>query len=117
LLGDLLGHNERELMGRTGLTLERGRLGVWLLGERGALLMRPGARRLDSFCVRVEEDGDLPAGDRVAHLLLALHEDEEGFLTVANMNFSGATFRCRRRMDPHRRPALTAAQAALSEAP
>jgi hypothetical protein len=114
LLGDLLGHRERELMARTGLTLERGRLGVWLLGERGALLMRPGGRRLDSFCVRVEEDRDLPAGDRVAHLLLALREDEEGFLTVANMNFSGAAWRCRRRMEPGRREALGAARAALA---
>jgi hypothetical protein len=114
LLGDLLGHRERDLMARTGLTLERGRLGIWLLGERGALLMRPGGRRLDSFCVRVEEDGDLPAGDRVAHLLLALREDEEGFLTVANMNFSGAAWRCRRRMEPGRREALGAARAALA---
>ncbi|MGH2980978.1 MAG: hypothetical protein ACRDKV_02910, partial [Solirubrobacterales bacterium] len=38
LLGDLLGHRERELLQRTGLALQHGRLGVWLLGERGALL-------------------------------------------------------------------------------
>jgi hypothetical protein len=62
----------------------------------------------------VEEDRDLPAGDRVAHLLLALREDEEGFLTVANMNFSGAAWRCRRRMEPGRREALGAARAALA---
>ena len=110
LLGDLLGHEERDLMLRSGLALERGRHGVWLVGERGALLMRSGGRRVDSFCVRVAADDDLPAGDRVAHLLLALREDEDGFLTVANMNFSGAAWRCRRRMDGPRREALGTAQ-------
>ena len=96
-------------LGQTGLALERGRLGVWLVGEQGALLVRPGGRRVDSFCVRVAEADDLPAGDRVAHLLLALREDEEGFLTVANMNFSGALWRCRLRMDRRQRPALRGA--------
>ena len=42
LLGDLLGHEERELQRRTGLALERGELGVWLVGEAGALLVTPG---------------------------------------------------------------------------
>ncbi len=90
LLGDLLGHSERELLARTGLALQRGRLGTWLVGEEGALMVRPGGRRVDCWCVRVAEAGDLPAADRVAHLLLALREDEEGFATVANFNFSGA---------------------------
>ncbi len=112
LLADLLGHEQRDLAGRTGLTLERGRLGVWLVGEQGALLVRPGGRRIDSFCVRVAEGGDLPAGDRVAHLLLALREDEEGFATVANLRFSGAAWRCRLRMPERERPALDAARAA-----
>ena len=49
LLGDLLGHRERDLLQRSGLVLERGRLGIWLLGERGALLVRPGGRRVFSF--------------------------------------------------------------------
>jgi hypothetical protein len=117
LLADLLGHDSRELLTRTGLALQRGRLGAWLVGQEGAILVRSGGHRVHCFCVRVGEADDLPPGDRVAHLLLALREDEEGFLTVANMNFSGAAWRCRRRMDPHRRPALSAAQAALSEAP
>lgn len=112
LLGDLLGHDERELIGRSGLALQRGRLGIWLLGERGALLVRPGGRRVFSFCVRVGEAGGLPAGDRVAHLLLALREDEEGFATVANLGFSGAVWRCRLRMGSRQRPALAVAQAA-----
>ena len=115
LLGDLLGHRERELMRETGLALQRGRLGIWLLGERGALLLRPGGRRLFSFCVRVGESDDLPAGDRVAHLLLALREDEEGFATVANLGFSGAVWRCRIRMSPRQRPALAAAVAAARQ--
>ena len=109
LLGDLLGHRERELLRESGLALERGRLGIWLLGERGALLVRPGGRRLHSFCVRVGESDDLPRGDRVAHLLLALREDELGFATVANLGFCGAVWRCRRRLRPRQRAALDAA--------
>src|SRR3954453_12548113 len=44
LLGDLLGHDARELQRQTGLAMERGDLGVWLVGERGALLVVPGGR-------------------------------------------------------------------------
>jgi hypothetical protein len=112
LLGDLLDHRERELMRRTGLAMQRGRLGIWLVGEQGALMVRPGGRRVDCWCVRVAEADDLPAGDRVAHLLLALREDEGGFATVANFSFSGAAWRCRRRMPEGQRPALDAARAA-----
>jgi hypothetical protein len=112
LLGDLLDNRERELMRQTGLAMQRGRLGVWLLGQRGALLLRPGGRRVFSFCVRVGDAEGLPAGDLVAHLLLALREDEEGFATVANLGFSGAVWRCRRRIGPRQRPALDAACAA-----
>jgi hypothetical protein len=115
LLGDLLRHEERDLMHETGLAMQRGRLGVWLLGERGALLIRPGGRRIFSFCVRVGEADDLPAGDHVAHLLLALREDEEGFATVANLGFSGAAWRCRMRMKSRQRPALDHARAAARE--
>jgi hypothetical protein len=111
LLGDLLGHRERDLLERTGFAPQAGRLGIWLLGERGALLIRPGGRRIFSFCVRVGESEDLPGGDRVAHLLLALREDEKGFATVANLGFSGAVWRCRRRMGPRQRPAIEAARA------
>jgi hypothetical protein len=110
LLGDLLGHRERELVGATGLALQRGRLGVWLVGEEGALMVRPGARRVDCWCVRVAQSADLPAGDRVAHLLLALREDEEGFATVANFNFSGAPWRVRLRLPRRSRPALRRAR-------
>ena len=108
LLGDLLDHDARELQARTGLALERGGLGVWLLAEAGALLVRPGGRKVHAFCVRVAE-GDLPAGDRIAHLLLALREDERGFATVANHAFAGATWRMRRRIPPVRKPALDVA--------
>jgi hypothetical protein len=112
LLGDLLDHRERDLLHETGLAMQRGKLGVWLLGQRGALLVRPGGRRLFSFCVRVAESGDLPAGDRVAHLLLALREDEQGFATVANQGFSGAVWRCRHRMQRPQRLTLDAARSA-----
>ena len=111
LLGDLVGHEAREVLSETGLVLERGRLGVWLVGEQGAIMVRPGGRRADCWCVRIAEPGSLPAGDRVAHLLLALREDEAGFATVANLAFSGATWRVRRRMERRSRPALDAARA------
>lgn len=115
LLGDLLGHDDRELMARTGLALQRGRMGVWLVGEEGALLVRPGGRRVDCFCVRVAEAGDLPAGDRVAHLLLALREDEQGFATVANFNFSGAYRRVALRTTRRSGPALERARGLARE--
>ena len=105
LLGDLLDHPPRELHSRTGLVLERGRLGVWLVGEAGALLVRRGGRRVHCYCVRASEPG-LPSGDRIAHLLLALREDESGFATVANLAFSGAPWRLRRRLARSAREAL-----------
>jgi len=108
LLGDLVGHEARDLHARTGLVLERGDLGVWLVGPAGALLVRPGGRRVHCYCVRVN-DPALPSGDRIAHLLLALRSDERGFATVANLAFSGARWRVRRRLDASLRPALDAA--------
>ena len=65
-------------------------------------------RRVHCYCIRVI-DPDLPRADRVAHLLLALRADESGFATVANLSFSGACWRLRRRMAPGPRTALTAA--------
>jgi hypothetical protein len=109
LLGDLLDHEARALQRATGLALERGRLGVWLVGEAGALLLRPGGRRAHCFCARAT-DPDLPRSDRIAHLLLALREDEPGFATLANHAFAGATWRVRRRLMQHQRPALAAAR-------
>src|SRR3954462_15362022 len=93
LLGDLLNHDARHLLSGTGLALQRGRLGAWLVGQEGAILVRPGGHRVHCFCVRVGQAADLPPAERVAHLLLALREDEMGFATVANRNFSGATWR------------------------
>jgi hypothetical protein len=111
LLGDLLGHRERELQRTTGLALERGELGVWLVGEAGALLVAADGGRVHCFCVRATEH-DLPPSDRVAHLLLALRVDEEGFATVANHAFAGAAWRVRRRLPERMRPALDAARRA-----
>jgi hypothetical protein len=108
LLGDLLGHEPRDLQARTGLAMERGRLGVWLLGENGALLIRPGGRMVHCLCVKVA-DPALPPSDRTAHLLLALREDEPGFATVANLAFAGAVWRLRRRVSPTAREALAVA--------
>jgi hypothetical protein len=111
LLGDLVGHEARALHAQTGLVLERGRLGVWLVGSAGAVLVRPGGRRAVCYCVGVN-DPTLPSGDRIAHLLLALRSDEEGFATVANLAFSGARWRVRRRLAAAMRPALDAGAAA-----
>ena len=110
LLGDLLGHEARELQRETGLAMERGGMGVWLIGEAGALLLAPGGRRVHCFCVRAT-DGRLPPSDRIAHLLLALRTDEEGFATVANHAFCGAPWRVRRRLPERMRPGLDTARA------
>jgi hypothetical protein len=109
LLGDLVDHEERDLLTETGLAMQRGRLGAWLVGQEGAILVRPGGHRVHCFCVRVGDASDLPPADRVAHLLLALREDEEGFATVANRNFSGATWRLRIEVPKTVRPALRTA--------
>jgi hypothetical protein len=103
LLGDLVGHEARELHSETGLVTERGKLGIWVVGEAGALLVR--GRKVWCFCVRVNEP-DLPSADRIAHLLLALRSDEQGFATVANLAFAGAPRRVRARMHEAQRPAL-----------
>jgi hypothetical protein len=116
LLGDLLDHEPRALMLDTGLALERGRLGAWLVGEAGAVLVRPGGWRVHCFCVRAT-DAELPRADRVAHLLLALRQDETGFATVANHAFTGASWRVYRRLKERQRPALLAAIAASTPEP
>jgi hypothetical protein len=103
LLGDLVDHDARELHARTGLVREPGRLGTWLVGEAGALLVR--GRRVHCFCVRVDHP-ELPSADRISHLLLALRADEQGFATVANQAFAGAAWRIRRRIPKPMRPAL-----------
>src|SRR5436190_20124182 len=102
-LGDLLGHRARELQRDTGLAIERGRLGTWLVGEAGALLVTDG--KVHCFCIKAT-DPELPPSDRIAHLLLALRTDEIGFATVANHAFAGAPWRVRRRLDQRMRPAL-----------
>jgi|SRR5829696_4163433 len=107
LLGDLLNHDARELHARTGLVVEQGRLGTWVVGEQGALLAR--GRRVSCWCVKAT-DPELPSSDRIAHLLLALRTDEEGFATVANLAFSGARWRVRPRLLKHQRGALDAAR-------
>ena len=117
LLGDLVGHESRELVMQTGLALERGRLGAWLVGQEGAILVRRRGHRVHCFCVRVGEAEDLPAADRVAHLLLALREDEEGFATVANRNFSGATWRLRMQLPRSARRALERARQLMRASP
>ena len=103
LLGDLVGHDARELHAQTGLVMERGKLGTWLVGEGGALLVR--GRKVWCYCVQVKHP-DLPSADRIAHLLLALRSDEQGFATVANLAFAGSPRRVRARMRDSMRAAL-----------
>ncbi|MFL5823832.1 MAG: hypothetical protein ACJ764_10365 [Solirubrobacteraceae bacterium] len=105
LLGDLLDHEARALHARTGVVLEPGALGIWLLAPAGAILVRPPGRRVHCYCVGVS-DPSLPPSDRTAHLLLALREDETGLATLANLAFSGAAWRLRRRLGKPARPAL-----------
>jgi hypothetical protein len=111
LLADLVDHDERELLARTGLA--RGRFGIWVVGQAGALLVRPGGRRVNCYCVKATGDA-LPANDRIAHLLLALRADEAGFATVANLAFSGACWRLARRLRGPAREALDAARRAAA---
>jgi hypothetical protein len=108
LLGDLVGDHARKLLRETGLVAEAGTLGVWLIGGKGAVLVR--GRRVQCYCVRARGE-DLPLADRVAHLLLALRADERGFATVANLSFSGARWRLARKL---RGPARAGLQAAVS---
>jgi hypothetical protein len=108
-LGDLLGHDARELQRQTGLVLEHARLGRWLVGEAGGVLFMPGSRRVHCFCVTAT-DKSLPPSDRIAHLLLALRSDEIGFATIANHAFSGAAWRVRRRLPKEMRPAFDRAR-------
>jgi hypothetical protein len=116
LLGDLLDHRARDVHARTGLVLEPGRLGVWLIGEAGAMLVPRRGRRVYCYCVKASGAPGLPPSDRIAHLLLALREDEAGFATVANLAFAGAPWRVRRRLSAPAREGLREAIAAAREA-
>jgi hypothetical protein len=113
LLGDLVDHEARELHARTGLVLEPGRLGMWIVGEAGAVLLPDRRGRAYCYCIKVDPRHpaaeELPSGDRIAHLLLALRSDEQGFATVANLSFAGARWRLRRRLPKQARGALDAA--------
>lgn len=120
LLGDLVGHDARELHARTGVVVEPGGLGTWIVGEAGAVLLHGRRRKAYCYCIKVDANhpgaGELPSGDRIAHLLLALRSDEQGFATVANLSFAGARWRLRRRMSQALRPALDAAVFRLDSA-
>ena len=112
LLGDLVDHDARELHARpASCSSPAGSArGSWARAARcccagGACTA--GACTVDS---RVEGASALPSGDRIAHLLLALRADEQGFATVANLSFSGARWRLRRRVGAPMRPAVHAAE-------
>ena len=64
---------------------------------------RAARQRPARFCWCVKATDPAALGDRVAHLLLALRTDEEGFATVANLAFTGARWRVRRRLPKHQR--------------
>ena len=86
---------QRELLAETGLALRaRARSAPGWSASRAPCSCARGGRRVDSWCVRVAEPDGLPGGDRVAHLLLALREDELGFATVANLDLLGRPLAC-----------------------
>lgn len=114
LLADIVGRRALRNLRLTGLVIEPARLGTWVIGEAGAVLVRPGGRRVNCYCVKAA-DPNLPRGDRIAHLLLALREDETGFVTVANLAFSGAGWRLRRRLKAPGRQVLREAAARARE--
>jgi hypothetical protein len=116
LLGDLLDSAPRELHARTGMVVEQGEFGTWVVGVAGAVLVRPGGRRVHCYCVKATGE-QLPPSDRTAHLLLALRADEIGFATVANLAFSGSTWRLRRRLPAPPREALAVAVIRSREVP
>ena len=114
LLGDLVGHDARPAPphrpragARQARDVARGARGRVARAETGPA-RRLRRVRVHCFCVRVN-DPLLPTGDRIAHLLLALRTDEEGFATVANQAFSGAPWRVRRRLPVELREALDSA--------
>lgn len=102
LLADLAGARGLATLRESGLARHDGALGTWLIGEQGAFLVRPAGRlpgrRVMCWCVRVANAEGLPAADRIAHLLLALREEEAGFATVANLAFSGGRWRLTRHL-------------------
>jgi hypothetical protein len=108
LLGDLLDSAPRDLHARTSIVVEHGEFGTWMVGVTGAVLVRPGGHRVYCYCVKATGE-QLPPSDRTAHLLLALRADEVGFATVANLAFSGATWRLRRRLPAATREAVAVA--------
>ena len=63
LLGDLLGHDERDCSPRPGWRCSAGELGVWLVGEQGAFLVRP-RRAAGGLLVRAGRRGGGAAGRR-----------------------------------------------------
>ena len=90
--------SERELQRDTGLALERGELGVWLR-RRGRRAARVARRRPGALLLRAATGtASCRRPTAIAHLLLALRVDEEGFATVANHAFAGAPWRVRRRL-------------------
>jgi hypothetical protein len=113
LLADLVGSPGLDTLRSSGLARHRGEFGIWLIGEQGAFLVRPAGalrgRRVMCWCVRVASADGLPAADRIAHLLLALREDEAGFATVANLAFSGARWRVARHLSARSAAALLTA--------
>ncbi len=110
LLGDLVDHDARELHAETGLVLDTGRLGTWLVGEAGALLLPEGQGQVFCWCVGVPGPGAaLGRPDRAPP---ARAPDRRGRVRDGRQpRLRGRPWRVRRRLRSPMRPALDRARA------
>ncbi len=107
LLGDLIGHDARALYERTGLVSERGELGVWLRRAGGSAAGRHRGRPARLLPVRQGHRPRAARGrSRRSPAAGLCAPTSPGFATLANLAFSGARWRMRRRLQAPAREAL-----------
>ncbi|MGI8559116.1 MAG: hypothetical protein ACR2ND_12575 [Solirubrobacteraceae bacterium] len=104
LLGDLVDRDARDLHASTGWCSNAAPSASGSSARRARSWCGRGPS-LCCSCVKVTDQA-MPAGDRIAHLVLAVRSDEAAFATVANLAFCGASWRLRRHLPKPRREAL-----------
>ena len=105
LLGDLVGHEARDLHARTGLVLERGaprRLAR--RARRARCSCGRGGRRVLLLLRAASTTRRCPAATASPTCCSRCAPTRQGFATVANLAFTGARWRVRRRLAPARAP-------------